>query len=186
MTNSIAQTRDPIDARAERILAAALDEFARRGFADARESVIARHAGVSFAALRRHFTSKRELFREVIRSTVVQSLRKSDQTWPAETALFRAPEVIGRFGTRLEQTLADGAARGVLRVANPRTAARVILPALMTHAHWFAFPGICRGMSGADRARAEATVLDVLVEVLRIRPRSDPLPGYEPGLAKST
>ncbi len=195
----------PIDARAERILSVALDEFARRGFSGARETVIARRAGVSPATLRRYFPTRDELFREVVRSTIVTSLqggefdtqstgstvyrlqgfaenfwRTMDQPAHAallrlsagelprypELALFHATEVIGRMAARLERTLAEGTASGELRISDPRAASRVILSALLTHAHWFAYPSIYSAITGPDRARAEAAVMEVLLEAL--------------------
>jgi AcrR family transcriptional regulator len=210
MTSATSHTRHPIDARADRILASALDEFARRGFTGARETVIARRAGVSAATLRLYFPSKDELFREVIRSAVVTALRTAGPAttgegdavpnaeqrvqgiargfWQSmeepgraallhlsvgelprypELALFHATEVLGRTATRLERALADGVAAGELRVFDPRATARVILSALVTHAHWFAFPNIYSGITGADRDRAETAVLEVLLESLR-------------------
>lgn len=200
--------RHPIDARAERILAAAWDEFARHGFAKAKESAIARRASVSSPTLRLYFPTKAELFREVIRSTIVNSLPvRGEASAPAtaagattrvreaarrflremaqpgngallqlsvgelprfpDLALFHATEVIGRAALDLEKALAEGVATGELKVADPRTTARVILSALITHAHWFAFPEIYVGIIGTDPFRAEEAVLDVLVNGLR-------------------
>lgn len=198
--------RQPIDARAERILAAAWGEFALHGFAEARESAIARQAGVSGPTLRLYFRTKTELFREVIRSTIVGALpARGEASGPGpadaservreaarrflremahpvngallqlsvgelprfpDLALFHATEVIGRSALDLERTLAEGVAAGELKIADPRATARVILSALITHAHWFAFPEIYVGVIGADPARAEAAVLDALVEGL--------------------
>lgn len=211
MTTATRQIRYPIDARAERILSAALDEFSRRGFAGAREGVIARRAGVALATLKLYFPDKDELFREVIRSTVVATLEPkpdrpvaatagrerlkefADSFWRAmdqpgqaamlrlsmgelprfpELALFHATEVIGRAASRLEQSLTEGVARGEFRVPDPRATARVILSALITHAHWFSLPDIHAGLIGADRARAEAAVVEVLADALRT-PRAD-------------
>ena len=196
----------PIDKRGERIIAAALDEFARRGFTSARESVIARRAGVSPATLKLYFPSKDDLFREVVRSTVIETIvpdprgRATHETtveriqsfarsfWASldrpeaaalfrlaggelqrfpELALFYATEVVARAATRLEQTLLDGVRRGELRVPDPRTAARIILSALLTHAHWFAFPGTYVALTGPDRQRAQESVLTVLGDALR-------------------
>ncbi|HKG91703.1 MAG TPA: TetR/AcrR family transcriptional regulator [Gemmatimonadaceae bacterium] len=61
----------PTDERADRIVAAALAQFGERGYAAARLADIARRAGVSATTLSRHFPSKAELFREVVRSTLL-------------------------------------------------------------------------------------------------------------------
>ncbi len=72
MTTTLRSTRYPIDGRAQRILAAAFTEFSRRGVRTARMSLIARRAGVSLTTLRQYFPTTDELFREVIRSTIVR------------------------------------------------------------------------------------------------------------------
>jgi AcrR family transcriptional regulator len=72
MTTTLRSTRYPIDGRAQRILAAAFTEFSRRGVRAARMSLIARRAGVSLTTLRQYFPTTDELFREVIRSTIVR------------------------------------------------------------------------------------------------------------------
>lgn len=201
------EPRYPVDARADRILAAALDEFSRRGFSGARETVIARRSGVALATLKSYFPTRDALFREAVRSSIVTSLqvaaarteagpgsaaerlrafahefwRTMDQPGPAailrlstgelprypELALFHATEVVGRTAQRLERTLAQGAASGELRVSDPRGAARVVLAALLTHAHWFALPSVYAAVTGPDRARAEHTVMEVILEALR-------------------
>jgi AcrR family transcriptional regulator len=76
MTEIVRSTRYPIDGRAERILAAGLTEFTRRGVRAARLSIIARKAGVSLATLRQYFPTREELFREVIRSTIVRLIQQ--------------------------------------------------------------------------------------------------------------
>lgn len=56
-----------------RILEAAMNEFAARGFAGARISRIARHAGVNRAMLYYYFLSKRQLFEETLRRASVRA-----------------------------------------------------------------------------------------------------------------
>src|SRR5205809_7865810 len=53
----------------DRILAAAADEFADRGFGGARVDRIARRARVNKAMLYYHFRSKQELYRALLRRT---------------------------------------------------------------------------------------------------------------------
>jgi len=206
MTETIRSTRYPIDGRAQRIIAAAFTEFSRRGVRAARMSVIARRAGVSLATLRQYFPTTDELFREVIRSTIVglslhpqepgthapdqsttnrirgfmrqfwRTMEEPDQAallrlslselsgYP-ELAVFHATEVIGRTVGRLEAVLSEGARRGEIHPLDVRTAARVILAALITYTVWFASPGIYGGLTGPDRQRVEEAVIDVLVGV---------------------
>ena len=47
--------------------------------------------------------------------------------------------------------------------ADVRTAARVILAALITYAVWFASPGVYGEVTGPDRHRAKEAVIDLLV-----------------------
>src|SRR4029079_13503290 len=65
-------------ARRDAILAAALDEFAARGFAAARLDDVARRAGVAKGTIYLHFADKETLFQELIRlelSPVVGALQ---------------------------------------------------------------------------------------------------------------
>jgi len=80
MTDTLRSTRYPIDGRAQRILAAAFTEFSRRGVRAARMSLIARRAGVSLATLRQYFPTTDELFREVIRSTIVRLILEPQES----------------------------------------------------------------------------------------------------------
>ncbi|MCC6777008.1 MAG: TetR/AcrR family transcriptional regulator [Hyphomicrobiales bacterium] len=54
--------------RREAILAAALDEFAARGFADARLDDVAEHDGVAKGTIYLYFPDKESLFQELVRS----------------------------------------------------------------------------------------------------------------------
>lgn len=57
-------------ARREAILAAALEEFAARGFEGARLDDVAKRAGVAKGTIYLHFRDKETLFQELIRSTL--------------------------------------------------------------------------------------------------------------------
>jgi AcrR family transcriptional regulator len=59
------------DDRAERIVVAALAEFSENGYSGSRLESVARRAGMSKPTLLRHFASKDEIFREVVRSTLI-------------------------------------------------------------------------------------------------------------------
>lgn len=66
-----ARTRDPERTR-ERILAAALKEFATRGFAGARVDGIARRAAINKRMLYHYFGNKEKLFRAVLRQKIAE------------------------------------------------------------------------------------------------------------------
>lgn len=62
------------DARPSEIVAAALAVFAEKGFAAARTEDIAACAGISKGALYLYFSTKEDLFRAVVRETVVPNV----------------------------------------------------------------------------------------------------------------
>ena len=64
-------TRNPARTR-ERILAAALKEFAAKGFAGARVDVIARGAAINKRMLYHYFGNKEKLFRAVLRQKIAE------------------------------------------------------------------------------------------------------------------
>jgi AcrR family transcriptional regulator len=65
--------------RPKQILEAALSVFAERGLAAARLEDIARHAGLSKGTIYLYFPNKEELFREVIRHTVVAFIERGEE-----------------------------------------------------------------------------------------------------------
>lgn len=77
MTNS-ARAGRPIDARGNRILRAAAEEFARHGFREGSPSRIARSVGVSERVVAQYFPTRQELFREVVRTLIVEQLRAAE------------------------------------------------------------------------------------------------------------
>jgi TetR/AcrR family transcriptional regulator len=83
------RTRNPGRTR-ERILSAALREFAAHGFAGARVDVIARRAAINKRMLYHYFVGKKELFRAVLRRKIGerQAWAESLSGDPAETLPF--------------------------------------------------------------------------------------------------
>ena len=59
------------DARPQELLAAAIDLFVERGFASTRLEDVARRAGVSKGTLYLYFENKEELFKAVVRNSIV-------------------------------------------------------------------------------------------------------------------
>jgi AcrR family transcriptional regulator len=82
-------TRNPERSR-ERILAAALKEFADKGFAGARVDCIARRAAINKRMLYHYFGNKENLFREVLRLKMAerQALAETLSGDPAESLAF--------------------------------------------------------------------------------------------------
>jgi AcrR family transcriptional regulator len=98
-------------ARREAILAAALDEFAARGFAAARLDDVARRAGVAKGTIYLHFADKESLFQELIRAEmvpVVGSLETAFATdLPLRVIVDQAVEIFVRevYGTHRKQVI---------------------------------------------------------------------------------
>lgn len=64
--------------RPRQILEAALEVFAERGLSDARLEDIARRAGVSKGTIYLYFPNKEELFREVVRTSVISYIEQAE------------------------------------------------------------------------------------------------------------
>src|SRR4051812_47472286 len=82
-------TRNPERTR-ELILAAALKEFSKNGFAGARVDLVARRAGVNKRMLYHYFSDKRGLFEEVLRRRMSERNRwaAAEPDDPAELAPY--------------------------------------------------------------------------------------------------
>jgi AcrR family transcriptional regulator len=96
----------PQDEEAARIIAAALSVFDERGYADTRLVDIARRAGVRTSTVLQHFSSKDDVFREVVRSTLIGSLSaRDDAAVPAEepSAADAIRVLARRYWTTMEQ-----------------------------------------------------------------------------------
>jgi TetR/AcrR family transcriptional regulator len=87
----------PPDERADRIIAAALAAFAESGFTETRLSDVALRADVSTATLLEYFPSKEEVFREVVRSTLIASLMvRDDEVVPFDSCAVDAVRALAR------------------------------------------------------------------------------------------
>jgi AcrR family transcriptional regulator len=84
-----------------------------------------------------------------------------------ELAIFHATEMIGRTVGRLEAMLTEGIRRGEMHLCDVRTAARVIIAALISYGLWLASPGIYGDLIGPDKASTEQAVIDVLLGLAR-------------------
>src|SRR3569832_980450 len=71
--------------RPEQILNAALIEFGERGLAGARLEDIAKRAGLSKGTIYLYFPNKEELFREVIRQTIIAQIERAERELAAAT-----------------------------------------------------------------------------------------------------
>jgi AcrR family transcriptional regulator len=66
------------DARPQELLAAAIDLFVERGFAATRLEDVARRAGVSKGTLYLYYTSKDDLFKAVVRESIVPFIGEAE------------------------------------------------------------------------------------------------------------
>src|SRR6478752_3886523 len=65
--------------RPRQILTAALEVFGERGLAAARLEDIAKRAGLSKGTIYLYFPNKEELFREVIRHTIIAQIERAER-----------------------------------------------------------------------------------------------------------
>lgn len=96
----------PQDEEADRIIAAALAVFDEHGYADTKLADIARRAGVRTSTVLQHFASKDDVFREVVRTTLIGSLSARDTAAvPAEepSAADAVRALARRYWTTMEQ-----------------------------------------------------------------------------------
>jgi AcrR family transcriptional regulator len=96
----------PQDERADLIIAAALVAFGENGYANTRLADIARRAGVSTSTVLRYFPSKDEIFREVVRTTLLGSLSlRDDAAVPAQepSAADAVRALARRYWTTMER-----------------------------------------------------------------------------------
>lgn len=98
------------EARPQELLAAALDLFVERGFASTRLEDVARQAGVSKGTLYLYFTNKEELFKAVVRDSIVPVIDAAEDSiagFDGHSAdLLRG--VIGNWWQRIGTTKASG------------------------------------------------------------------------------
>jgi AcrR family transcriptional regulator len=100
------EAASPHDGRADQIIAAALVAFGETGYAETKLADIARRAGVSTSTVLRYFPSKDEIFREVVRTTLIGSLSaRDDAAVPAETpsAADAVRALARRYWTTMER-----------------------------------------------------------------------------------
>lgn len=107
------------DARPQELLAAALDLFVERGFASTRLEDVARRAGVSKGTLYLYFTNKEELFKAVVRDSIVPVIGAAEEIiagFEGHSAdLLRS--VMGDWWQRLGATKASGISKLVMAEA---------------------------------------------------------------------
>jgi AcrR family transcriptional regulator len=82
--------------RPQQIIDAALKIFGERGLACARLEDIAKRAGLSKGTIYLYFPNKEELFREVVRQTVIAQIERAERELAAAEALS-ATETLVRF-----------------------------------------------------------------------------------------
>lgn len=107
------------DARPKELLAAALDLFVERGFASTRLEDVAKRAGVSKGTLYLYFTNKEELFKEVVRDSIVPFIGAAEDSiagFDGHSAdLLRS--VITEWWQRLGATKASGITKLIMAEA---------------------------------------------------------------------
>jgi AcrR family transcriptional regulator len=107
------------EARPQELLAAALDLFVERGFASTRLEDVAKRAGVSKGTLYLYFTNKEELFKAVVRDSIVPVIGAAEDIiagFEGHSAdLLRS--VMSNWWQRLGATKASGISKLVMAEA---------------------------------------------------------------------
>lgn len=96
--------------RPAEILAAALEEFSERGFAATRLDAVAARAGISKGTLYLYFPTKEELFKDMVRQTILPMVTALDQTVGQATDSQRSADLLRQVLTGLALTLAGSPA----------------------------------------------------------------------------
>lgn len=108
------------DARPQELLASALDLFVERGFAATRLEDVARRAGVSKGTLYLYYANKEELFKAVVRDSIVTAIGDAEDTVAAyeghSSELLRA--ILHGWWERVGGTKASGIVKLVMAEAH--------------------------------------------------------------------
>lgn len=108
------------DARPQELLAAAIDLFVERGFAATRLEDVARRAGVSKGTLYLYYANKEELFKAVVRESIVPFIGDAESSvagFDGHSAdLLR--EVILTWWRRIGSTKASGISKLIMAEAD--------------------------------------------------------------------
>ena len=99
------------DDRPQEIVEAALESFAERGFAATRLDDIARRAGVTRGTLYLYFPSKEDLFKAVIRQSLVPILSRAEQS--IADAKGPTADLLSRLIQSFPLAVKDGAATAI-------------------------------------------------------------------------
>lgn len=108
------------DARPQELLDAALDLFVERGYAATRLEDVARRAGVSKGTLYLYYENKEELFKAVVRASIVPAIGDAED----QLAAFNGPScdlmriVLLGWWDRIGTTKASGIVKLVMAEAN--------------------------------------------------------------------
>ena len=98
-----ARTEQAKDERRQLLLDVALDEFFERGFAAARMDDIANRANLSKGTLYLYFSSKEELFSEIIKAVALPKLAQLEALSVEANSLDDALDAIGAFAPKVVQ-----------------------------------------------------------------------------------
>ncbi|MCG2586340.1 TetR/AcrR family transcriptional regulator [Massilia sp. TS11] len=107
------------EARPQELLAAALEQFVEKGYAATRLEDVARCAGVSKGTLYLYFTNKEELFKAVVRDSIVPAIGAAEDRIAGfqghSGELLR--QVMGAWWERIGATKASGIVKLVMAEA---------------------------------------------------------------------
>jgi AcrR family transcriptional regulator len=133
------------DARPRELLEAALALFVERGYAATRLDEVAQRAGVAKATLYLYYENKLELFKAVVRHSLVSSIDEFAKAHPAENASAR--KLLVDLLTAFVQRVADSPLSGIPKL-------------VMSEAG--NFPELARFYHDEVIQRARAMIIDIL------------------------
>jgi AcrR family transcriptional regulator len=108
------QALDRRDARAQTLIAAALEEFKAKGYAAARLDDVARRAGVAKGTLYLYFDSKEALFKAVVRSAILPAIERAEGAAAASDG--SAADLLRQLVRTATRDIVESDGREVLRL----------------------------------------------------------------------
>ena len=149
------------DARPDEILSAALEVFADRGFAVTKLEDVARRAGVTKGTIYLYFENKEELFKALVRQTIVPVLAKGEAVAEAFTGSARElfERLVREYWRLVGETSLSGIPRLMIAEAgNFPELARFYYQEVITRGHRLMEGVLARGIKAGEFKKVDLAV----------------------------
>ena len=149
------------DARPDEILSAALEVFADRGFAVTKLEDVARRAGVTKGTIYLYFENKEELFKALVRQTIVPVLAKGEAVAEAFTGSARDlfERLVREYWRLVGETSLSGIPRLMIAEAgNFPELARFYYQEVITRGHRLMEGVLARGIKAGEFKKVDLAV----------------------------